>query len=148
MINIEENIIIHRPIEEVFTYMTDLRNAPEWQSGLLEVQQTTEGLVGIGTTYLAVRRFLGRKMESVMEIVGYEPNLSLTWKTVSSSMPFTSSWRFKSTTEGTQVIWTFEAEVGLFGLADRFVANSITRDAVAGFGTLKDMLESQVMAAA
>lgn len=147
MINIEENIIIHRPIEEVFTYMTDLRNAPEWQSGLLEVRQTTEGLVRIGTTYLAVRRFLGRKMESVMEIVGYEPNSSLTWKTVSSSVPFTSSWRFISTTEGTQVIWTFEAEVGFFGLADRFVANSIRRDAVAGFGTLKDMLESQVMAA-
>jgi uncharacterized membrane protein len=148
MINIEESIIIHRPIEEVFTYMTDLRNAPEWQSGLLEVQQTTEGPVGIGTTYLAVRRFLGRKMESTMEIIGYEPNSSLKWKTVSSPMPFTTAWHFKLTAEGAQVIWTLEAEVGLFGLADRFVANSIRRDAVAGFGTLKDMLENQVIAAA
>ena len=148
MINIEERITIHRPIEEVFTYMTDLRNTPEWQSGLLEVQQTTEGPVGIGTTYQAVRRFLSRKMESTLKIVGYEPNSSLTWKTVSSPMPFTTAWHFKSTAEGTQVIWTFEAEVGIFGLADRFVANSIKRDAVAGFGTLKDMLESKVKTAA
>ena len=148
MINIEERITIHRPIGEVFTYMTDLRNTPEWQSGLLEVQQTTEGPVGVGTTYQAVRRFLGRKMESTLKIVGYEPHSSLTWKTVSSPMPFTTAWHFKSTAEGTQVIWTFEAEVGIFGLADRFVANSIRRDAVAGFGTLKDMLESKVEAAA
>lgn len=144
MINISESVTIQRPIEEVYAYMTDLKNVPEWQSGLLEMQQTTQGSVRIGTKYVGVRRFLGRKIESAMEVTGYEPNKSLTWKTTSSSVPFVTSWQFESTAQGTNVVWNFEGEVGFFGLADSLIASGIRRDAVAGFGTLKDLLESRV----
>lgn len=148
MINIEESIIINRPIAEVFAYMTDLRNAPEWQSGLLEMRHTSEGPVRIGTKFVGVRRFLGRKIESTMEIVEHEPNTKLAWKTISGPTPFASSWLFESTAEGTKVIWNLEAEVGFFSLADSLIAASIRREAVAGFGTLKDLLENQVVSTA
>ncbi|HEY6406872.1 MAG TPA: SRPBCC family protein [Ktedonobacteraceae bacterium] len=38
MVNVETSIIIHRPIEEVFAYLSDLRNASQWQSGVVEVR--------------------------------------------------------------------------------------------------------------
>ena len=148
MIKIEHSSTIHRSIEEVFAYMTDLRNAPEWQSGLLEMRQTTEGPVSTGAKYVGVRRFLGRKLESSIEIVEYEPNTKLSWKTISSPTPFVSSWLFETTAEGTKVIWNLEVEVGFFGLADPLVAAAIRRDAEAGFGTLKDLLENEVVSTA
>ena len=128
--------------------MTDLRNAPEWQSGLLEMRQTTEGPVCTGTKYVGVRRFLGRKIESSMEIVAYEPNTKLIWKTISSPTPFVSSWFFESTAEGTKVISNLEGEAGFFGLADPLVAAAARRDMEAGFGTLKDLLENQAASTA
>ncbi len=145
MIELESSQIIRRPIEEVFAYMSDLRHQPEHQSGLLEMHQMTEGPVGIGTTFVGVRRFLGRKMESTMEIIEYEPNAKLTWKTISGPTPFVSSWRFESTPEGTRLIWNLEAEVGFLGLAEPLIAAAIRREAKASAGHLKDFLESRAV---
>jgi len=36
MITVEKSIIIGRPIEGVFAFVADQRNAPQWQKGLLE----------------------------------------------------------------------------------------------------------------
>ena len=144
MIKVEKSFIIHRPIEEVFAYMSDLRTAPESQSGLLEMRQMTEGPVRVGTRYVGVRKFLGRKMESTMEIVEYEPNAKLVWKTISSPTPFESSLRFEPTSEGTKVIWNLESEVGIFfGLADSLIAAAVRREVEASSGVLKDLLENR-----
>lgn len=35
MIKAEKSIVINRPIEEVFAYVSDQRNGPQWQSGLV-----------------------------------------------------------------------------------------------------------------
>jgi hypothetical protein len=50
--------------------------------------------------------------------------------------------------EDTKVTLTLEAEVGFLGLADPLVATAIRRDAEAGFGTLKDLLENQAVSTA
>jgi len=34
MINVEVSIIVSRPIEEVFAYVSDFRNAIQWQVGV------------------------------------------------------------------------------------------------------------------
>ena len=73
MVTNEKIITINRPVEEVFAYVIDLQNGPEWQSGLLEVRRVTQGSPGVGSQYVSVRKFLGRKLEAVIEIVAYEP---------------------------------------------------------------------------
>ena len=49
MIKLEISIIVSRPIEEVFAYVSDFRNAAQWQAGVVEVRQTPEGPVRKGT---------------------------------------------------------------------------------------------------
>jgi len=49
MINAEVSIIVSRPIEEVFAYVSDFRNTAQWQSGIVDVRQTSECPVGKGT---------------------------------------------------------------------------------------------------
>lgn len=47
MIHIEKRIIIQRPVEEDFTYVSDLTHSAEWQTGLMEVRMTTESPLGV-----------------------------------------------------------------------------------------------------
>lgn len=79
MIEVEDSIVIARPIGEVFTFVADQTNAPRWQDGLLEVRRITDGPPGVGTRHVAVRRFMGRKLELTNEYVHYEPNTKITF---------------------------------------------------------------------
>ena len=99
MVTNEKIITINRPVEEVFAYVSDLQNGPQWQNGLLEVRRITKGPLGIGTQFTAVRKFMGRKMESVIEFTTYEPNKKIAFKSISGTSPFEQSFIFESTAE-------------------------------------------------
>ena len=148
MVKNETSIIIHRPIEEVFAYVSDLQNGPQWQSGLLEVRHTTPGPLAIGAQFTSVRKFLGRKMEASIEIVTYEPNRKFAMKSTSGPTPFEQSFLFESTAEGTRLTTLLQLHPGgLMGLAEPLIAASVKREMEAAFGDLKDLLESQVTVA-
>jgi uncharacterized protein YndB with AHSA1/START domain len=110
MIKQEKSIVIRRPIEEVFDYVSDQRNTPQWQSGLVEVRRTTEGPLGVGTKHTFVRNFMGRKMEASNEYVAYEPNKLITFKTTSGPVRLEASYLFEPTAEGTKVTGRIEME--------------------------------------
>ncbi len=74
MIKVEDSIVIKRPVEEVFAFVADQRNAPQWQQGLLEVRRITDGPPGIGTRHTVVRKFMGRRLETDQRVCGVEPN--------------------------------------------------------------------------
>lgn len=146
MIKVEKSIIIHRPIEEVFAFVGDLKNSVQWQPGLLEGRQTTEGPLGIGTKFTFVRKFMGRKIEASNEFVEYEPNTKVTFKSTSGPVPGEASYLFESTAEGTKLTSKIEMQPGgFFGLAEPLIAASLRREMEAGFGDLKDLLESRAV---
>ncbi len=148
MIREEESIIIRRPIDEVFAFVADQTNAPQWQSGLLEVRRTTNGPLGLGTKHTAVRKFMGRRLEATNEYVVFEPNKEVTFKGTAGSSDFQHSYLTESTAEGTKLTSRMEMQSkGLFGLAEPLIASSLRREFVADLGDLKDLLESGVAAA-
>ena len=74
MVKIETSMVINRPIEEVFAFLTNPENDLVWRSGVLESEQTSDGPMGVGTTARSVEQFLGRRIESTVEFTAYEPN--------------------------------------------------------------------------
>lgn len=139
------SIIIQRPIEEVFIYVSNLSNGPEWQSGLFEVRRITPEPTGIGSQYASVRKFLGRKLEAVVEVVGFEPNRKFVIKSPAGSTPFEETFLFEPAAEGTRLTTELELHsVGIMGLAEPLIARSLKREMDADFGDLKDLLEHQV----
>ncbi len=143
MINVEDSIIIHRPIGEVFAYVSDLTNAPEWQTGLLEVRKTTAETLGIGTQFTFIRKFLGRKLEASNEFTEYTPNKVVTFRTTSGPISVEASYLFEVTPEGTKVTCRMEMQPGGFSrLAEPLIAASVKREMRAEFGYLKDLLEN------
>ncbi len=144
MVNVETSIIINRPIEEVFAYLTDARNNPQYDTGLVEVRQTPESPVGLGSKITEVRKLLGRKIESSSEVVEYEPPTKYIRKNTAGPFPVEGLLTFEPAAEGTKVTWKFEMQPGgFFALAEPLVTRSLKRQLEAGLGDVKDLLENR-----
>lgn len=144
MINVEDSIVIDRPIEQVFAYVSDLTNAPEWQTGLIEVRKDTAAPLGVGAKFTFVRKFLGRKLEASNEFTAYKPNEIITFVTTTGPMVVVASYLFGTEPEGTRVSCHLEMKPqGFSRLAEPLIAASIRREMSAEFGYLKDLLESR-----
>src|SRR5262245_17816971 len=123
---VTSSIIIQRPIEEVFAFVTDAWNNILWQakSGLKETRQAPESPVGVGTRITEVWNFMGRTEENVSEVTEYAPYSRYVRSQVSADGPIKRGViTFESVAEGTR--WTSVVEVettGLFDIAEPLLA--------------------------
>ncbi len=147
MIKIELSVVIHRPIEEVFAYTNDVSHWAEWNPGLIEAS-APEGPLHVGTRIREVFKFLGRRIESTFELVEYEPNRQVTYRTVAGPIPMTGTQTYEAVDGGTKLTVSGEGEAGgFFKLAEPVVAQMVRRQNQTGLDNLKDLLEAQVPAA-
>jgi hypothetical protein len=124
MVQVEEHIVIRRPIEEVYAYASDPRRALEWQ--------TTVGPLGMGAKFVGARKFLGRKIESNLECVEYTPTMDISFKNDAGPMPFALSYRFQPVPEGVRLTCQMELRPGAwFGLAEPLITGSVQRELIA-----------------
>jgi uncharacterized membrane protein len=145
MITNEKSITIYQPIVEVFDYISDLQNGPEWQSGLVEVQRITAGPLGVGTRFSSVRKFMSLKLEAEIEFTTYEPNKEIDFKSISGSSPFVQTFLFEPVSDGTKVTSRLELQTGgLMGLAEPLIASSVKREIDADLHHMKCILETRV----
>ena len=143
MSKIESSVVINGPVEEVFAFANDPDNDAQWQTGVLESKQTSEGPIGIGATSSNVIQFLGQRIESTTEVTEYEPNMKVSTKATSGPIPFNSTSTFESVEGGTKVTTVAEIEFGgLFKLAEPIVSRSAKRQFEGSMATLKDILEA------
>ena len=147
MIRAEQTSIIDRPIEDVFRYVGDQTNTPNWQAGLLEVRRTSDGPLGVGTTHTIVRSFMRRRMEADNVYVAYVPNELIRFKTTSGPVRLEASYVFESTVEGTRLTSRIEMDAsGFVSLAEPLIAAGLKREMKAAFRLLKDLLETPTLA--
>jgi uncharacterized protein YndB with AHSA1/START domain len=147
MIRAEQTSIIDRPIEDVFRYVGDQTNTPNWQAGLLEVRRTSDGPLGVGTTHTFVRSFMRRRMEADNIYVAYVPNELISFKTTSGPVRLEASYIFESTVGGTRLTSRIEMDAsGFMSLAEPLIAAGLKREMKAAFRLLKDLLETPTLA--
>jgi uncharacterized membrane protein len=143
MATLEFSIVVNRPIEEVFAFVSNPENVPKWSSLSREVKITSAGPIGVGTTYRSVVAFLGRRIEGETEITEYQPNRSLAEKSKSGPFPVENRTTFERVDGGTRVNFTAVAEPGgFFKLAEPLLVGMIKRQFEADFANVKDLLES------
>jgi carbon monoxide dehydrogenase subunit G len=149
MARTEHTVVVERPPDEVFAFLTDLASVPEWQSGAVEVRQLERDVaMGVGTTYVEVLKFLGRQFEATIEVTEYEPGRRFSIKTLSGPIPFQVQHTLEpSNGGGTQLRVTLEGEPGgLFKLAEPLVMRNAQRQVANDFGTLKRLVEARTPA--
>ncbi len=148
MIRIEASVVVNRPIEEVFAFVSDMANAPQWSAEVVEAKKTSEGPVGTGTTFTTAVKMLGRQLEGSVEILEYEPSRKFTLKTAAGPISIVSDvFAFEPVADGTKMTHVVEGETGgFFKLAEPVVARLMQRQWEANFAVLKELLEAQAEA--
>ena len=144
MIRIDLSTMINRPIEDVFEYATGVKNQPEWASGVLEAEQTSEGPFGVGSTYRLVRRLLGRRIEVTFEVTEYESNKKYGFKSTSGPVSVEGSQSFDSVEGKTRITLAMEGDPrGFFKLAEPILAGIVKRQFEGDLHNMKDLLDAQ-----
>lgn len=144
MIKVNNSVVIDRPLEEVFAYVTDIENMPVWSSELDKAWKTSEGPVGKGTTFSSEAKLLGRRIENTIEVTEYEPNSKFFLKPTSGPVSGEVEFRFESVDGGTKFSVSLDADAGgFFKLGEPIVNRMLQRQYETNGATLKDLLESQ-----
>ncbi len=144
MIRIETIVVINRPIDEIFEFVSDVGNNPLWQSSVIEGRQTSAGPLGVGTTIITISRYLGLRIKSDWMVVEYEPNKKYVAKSLSGRGQAKGTWAFEPVANGTRV--DLVAEMGLSGLlriVEPMLKIIAQRETDKEFAALKELLESQ-----
>jgi uncharacterized membrane protein len=144
MAELRNSIVINRPVKDVFSYMTDAENLPNWMSELVAAEQTSEGPVGVGTKINAVANVLGRRIENTQEVFKYRPNIKFAIKSASGPGENEDEFIFEPVEGGTKVTRVTKADIGgFFRIAEPLVTRMLNRQFQTNFANLKDMLEAK-----
>lgn len=114
MIKVEHSVVINRPVPEVFAFVTDPANNAKWQEGLVESRIVSPGAMDVGSQITDVRKFLGRDMESKLEVTVFEPNKRFVQKVISGPIPFEIIQTFDPSVNGTKLTVLTQGEPGGF----------------------------------
>jgi hypothetical protein len=140
MARAEHSVVVGRPPAEVFAYLSDPDKLPEWQASSLEAGQESPGAMAAGTRIKEVRKFLGRRMDMVMEVTAYEPGKDFSLKVVSGPIPFQVQQNLHAVEGGTKIDVVVEGEPGgFFRLAEPLVVRAVGRELANNLATLKDV---------
>ena len=143
MFKFEKSIVINRPQQEVFDFVTDLSNDSKWQSNIESVERVSDGPIGVGSTWRYVTKLLGRKNETEIQMTSYDPPNQASVKAISGPIPFENTHKFESNGNGTKFSIMGQAEIGgFFKMAEGLAVKQIEKQMEADAAALKKLLEA------
>ena len=138
---LERDIVIGRPVGEVFSYVSEPANLPSWQPAVVEVRRP-EGELDVGSRFGETRNFVGKRFQTTVEVIELEQDSVFGIRVVDGPLPITIHHRFEPVEDGTRVTIAGEAELrGALRVAGGVMAKAAERDAGANLARLKALLE-------
>jgi uncharacterized protein YndB with AHSA1/START domain len=125
--------------ETVFDYLADARNEPQWLPGASNVEKTSDGEVGLGTTF---RGEYARAGAIEVEIVEFDRPRRLTIRGRAKSMTFDDAITLAPDGSGTRLEAEMTAEPrGVFKLVAPMMGRVIRTQFAGNWAHLKNALE-------
>lgn len=143
MVSFEVEKFINRTQQEVFDYASNPANDVNWQGSAKSSEWASDPPHGVGSKIHAVNRFLGRNIDSMLEITAWDPPNGMGQKAISGPIPFEITIRLEAQEGGTKLTVSGEAEAGgFFKLAEGLVGKQLQSQIEKDFESLKQLLES------
>jgi len=154
MIKVSQSVVINCPVKEVFEFISNPDNAPQWVSGIHQVKRLSKGPLKVGTKARQVRRFLGRELGADYEVTHFEQNKRVDVKVITGPLAGFGVAESVAPAPGEdverQTVVTFvgQGEIGgslrkVFKLAEPVLSRMYERQLQADLGHLKDLLEAK-----
>jgi carbon monoxide dehydrogenase subunit G len=137
------SIHIARPIDEVFTFVADARNRPQWDEGVDSEELTSPEPIGVGSTIRTKMRSMGREYQYTWEIVEHQPPSRMKVESTSGPFPTTLVFDFESEDGGTRVDAAVTGKPGgLMRLFQGKIARTTQANLDQAYPRLKRLLET------
>jgi uncharacterized membrane protein len=138
----QNSVVINRPLDAVFAFVTDGMNGATWRSGVLDTEHVSG--TGAGAVYRqGVKGPGGRRIAADYEVTAFEPGRRMAFRTIAGPVRPTGELRFEPAAGGTRV--TFSLDAALSGWKKLLMGGVVqkTMDAeVHALDRLKGVLEA------
>jgi uncharacterized membrane protein len=143
MARIEESVEIKRPADKVFAYTTDAKSWPKWQSTIPEAEQTSQGPVGVGTTFKGTIHMMGLSMKWTAKATEYEPNKKFGKTITCGSLTNEQHNTYDPIEGGIKFTIVYNMKIGgLMKLISPMIVSSTRKALKKALGNLKSVLEA------
>jgi hypothetical protein len=141
---IEESIEIKCPVDKVFAYYTVAENWPKWRDEILEAEQTSQGEVGVGTTFRVKTQMMGQTSEMTAKVTEYVQDKKLGKVLTAKSVVIDSQLIFDSVEGGTKFTTIFDVKIsGLLKMLSSKIHSEMREESKQDLINLKGILEAE-----
>jgi uncharacterized protein YndB with AHSA1/START domain len=103
-------IVINSPREDVFAFLADPENDPQWRSGVLDLKRVSGS--GIGARYTqGIKGPRGRRIPADIEITELVPGKTIAFQTITGPVRPRGRYQLDSADGGTRVRFELESDV-------------------------------------
>ena len=109
MIEVTGEIVIDRPAEEVFDFVANQENEPQYNPKMRVAKKMTDGPIGVGTLFRAEMTGRGRVVAMTIELTEFEGR-AVAERVRMEAMDLTGGLSFEPVEHRTRMIWSWNLE--------------------------------------
>jgi carbon monoxide dehydrogenase subunit G len=141
---VEESVVIARPPQEVFDFLSKFENIAVYDSSVTSSGQVGDGPVGLGSRGRGTSKIMGRQFDWTVEVTEFDPPRRMVSRSVEGKLDFTVTLMLEPAADGTRLTQRIDAASGLGGvfgkLADALVERAQGRTVRANLETLAEWM--------
>ncbi|WP_425494266.1 SRPBCC family protein [Natronoglomus mannanivorans] len=145
-IQCEHSIVIERPVETVYTFVSDVSNAPRWMPWADEtsvISGSKPSSVAEGQRRRIKQTDFGVQSETIIEAIEVEPGRHYTFESVEGPGTFRGTYRFEPTRNGTRLTRSYRVVLpGLARVMEPIMARRMKRRWRTDLKRIKKTLEN------
>jgi len=140
---IQGDIVINRPIDEVFDFAADECNEPEYNPDMTLAEMVTQGPIGVGSKFHCVMTG-ARSADMTIEYTEFDRPRRLASTAHMSSMDINGTLLFEPQGQSTKMKWLWNIEPrGFMKVLGPIVRRMGERQELANWTAMKKVLEAQ-----
>lgn len=144
MITFTNTVRIDRPAADIYAYLSDLENMPEWNWAITETTKITQGSIALGTRYRQTRR-VPRPATEILQITDLDADRHLEIQGTVAAMAARLRYDLTEIEGETELANTVDLEPrGALRLAGPILGTRIEKAVASNLRDLKTRLETTV----
>ncbi len=143
MFQIETSVIINRPIADVFEFIADNENDPQWCVPVVETTRIVGDKPGLNTRYSFAADGGLITPRGEFDITAFQPPEFIVWEGYSPFSLYKGQYNLKQVAEGTRLDFSVTfTNKGLYRLLESSMHKRFEEQYAEQFSTLKQLLEA------
>ena len=110
MVQVAGEIVIDRPADEVFDFVANEENEPRYHSRMRMAKKTTDGPIGVGTTFQAEMTRRSLVVPMTVEFTEFDRPHRIGERVQMKAMDLTGGMIFEPVDDRTRMIWSWDLQ--------------------------------------